>query len=101
MGLAVSCSSRRWNNEFFIVFDFYGSEGEMQEQYEKCASKMQTEADKLLAVQAQFKKVATEREEYFRSLFPGAAGKELQSTQIGKAIFSVFWSPLNHSISWC
>ena len=23
-----------------------------------------------------------------------------QSTQIGKAIFSVFWSHLNHSISW-
>ena len=23
-----------------------------------------------------------------------------QSTQIGKAIFSVFWSPPNHSISW-
>ena len=25
----------------------------------------------------------------------------LQSTQIGKAIFSVYWSPLNHKISWC
>ena len=33
-----------------------------------------------------------------------ARTRELQATQIGKAnaaIFSVFWSPLNHSISWC
>ena len=27
--------------------------------------------------------------------------RDLQGAQIGKAIFSVFWSPLNQGISWC
>ena len=30
---------------------------------------------------------------------PDWSREQLQSTQIGKAIFSVFWSPLNHIIS--